>query len=66
MPRRKVGAPPPEPLLRMAMKESDFKEMLDKLEDAGWDHPAYFRLRAKWAEHTRATGAVTKRKRVAG
>ena len=55
---KKAGINTEEATLRMALKESDFKALLDELEEAHWDHPVFWRLRTKWSEHLRGKGAV--------
>jgi hypothetical protein len=40
-------------MLRIALKESDYKDLLDRLENDEWDHPVFWRLRTKWSEHMR-------------
>lgn len=54
---RKAGVITEEPTLRLALKESDFKAMLDELERVSWDHPVFWRMRSKWADHVRGQAA---------
>jgi hypothetical protein len=54
---RKAGVITEEPTLRLALKETDFKELLDQLESDNWDHPVFWRMRSKWADHVRGRAA---------
>lgn len=37
------------------MTESDFKKLLDKLEEIDWEDPVRWRLRTKWSEYVQVT-----------
>jgi hypothetical protein len=37
------------PMIRMAFRQSDLTALAQQLD--GWNHPAYFRIRARLAEH---------------
>lgn len=70
---KKAGIITEEATLRLALKESDFKALIDQLESDGWDHPVFWRMRAKWAEHLRgqeskaeaAAAPTTRRRKIA-
>jgi hypothetical protein len=50
---KKAGIITEEPTLRLALKESDFKDLMEQLETTSWDHPVFWRMRTKWSEHVR-------------
>ena len=56
--RTSAKARPNEALIRIALKESDFKDLLDQLEAGGWDHPVRWRIRGRWSEHMQNAEAV--------
>lgn len=37
--------------VRIYMKESDFRALVEKLDEIDWDHDARWRLKLKWSKH---------------